>query len=46
MVPQEAAEPIAPPTIALPIKIAPPTITGGNLELGVEWKVGDSKEIG
>ena len=36
LVPQEAAVPIAPPTIALPTKIAPLTTIGANLESGSE----------
>ena len=36
LVPQEAAVPIAPPTIALPTKRAPLTTIGANLESGSE----------
>jgi hypothetical protein len=41
-VPQEAAEPTTPPTIALPIKIAPPTTIGAILTSG---SGSDEKEI-
>ena len=36
MVPQEAAAPTAPPTIALPTKTAPPTTIGATLVSGAE----------
>ena len=36
MVPQDAAAPIAPPAIALPTKMAPPTKIGATFALGAE----------
>jgi len=43
--PQEAAAPMAPPTIALPTKMAPPTIIGAILASGAPVEKESSETI-